>query len=182
MKKVDRQLGQYIFDNPDFKGTPIDFFVETAPLIGFIVHSFNSLDGLLNSTICELINDRTDQPGAVVIYKLPFSSKVDLFCRLVRSMELAYDGEIPCFKKIVEDLKKCGQLRNAVVHAEWDHVDEKGYTFIKMHFDKNGMRQQYWQFTPDALEDIDNFIDDTYDLFNKFDDEKQILFKQCTNI
>lgn len=178
MKKADRQLGQYIFDNQDFEGTPKDFFEETAPLIGFIVHSFNSLDGLLNSTICELINDRTDQPGAIVIYKLPFSSKVDLFYRLVRSMEIGCEGEIPCLKKLVEDLIKCSQLRNAVVHAEWDHVDEKGYTFIKMHFGKNGMRQQYWQFSPDALEEIDNFIDATFELFDKFDEEKQKLLSQ----
>lgn len=178
MNKTNRQLGQYIFDNQDFEGTPIDFFDKTAPLIGFIVHSFNSLDGLLNSTICELINDRTDKPGAIVIYKLPFSAKVDLFYRLVKTMEIGCDSEIACSKKLVDDLKKCGQLRNAVVHAEWDHVDEKGYTFIKMHFDKNGMRQQYWQFTPEALEEIEDFIDQTYILFDKFDDEKSKLLRR----
>jgi hypothetical protein len=178
MNKTNRQLGQYIFVNQDFEGAPIDFFDETAPLIGFIVHSFNSLDGLLNSTICELINNRTDEPGAIVIYKLSFSAKVDLFYRLVRSMEIGCDSEIPCSKKLVDDLKKCGQLRNAVVHAEWDHVDEKGYTFIKMHFDKNGMRQQYWQFTPEALEEIDGFIDQTYVHFDKFDEEKSKLLRR----
>ena len=175
MKKSDKQFGQYIFDNHDFDGTANDFIEETAPLIGFIVHSFNSLDGQLNSTICELINERTDEPGAIVIYKLPFSAKVDLFHRLIRSMEIGCEGEIACFKTLTENLKKCATLRNAVIHAEWDNMDENGFTYVKMHFDKNGLRQHYWQFTPDSLEEIDHFIHDTYMLFDKFEEEKQKL-------
>ena len=178
MKKSDKQFGQYIFDNHDFDGNAEDFMEITAPLIGFIVHSFNSLDGLLNSTICELINDRSDEMGAIIIYKLPFSAKVDLFYRLVRSIEVAGEEEISSLKTLIENLKKCGTLRNAVVHAEWDHVDENGYTFVKMHFDKNGMRQHYWQFTPDALEEIDQFIHDTYMMFDLFDEQKQKLFSR----
>lgn len=176
MKKSDKPFGQYIFDNHNFDGSVDDFFEETAPAIGSIVHRFNSLDGQLNSTICEIINERTDEPGAIVIYKLPFSSKVDLFHRLVRSMELGCSGEIPCFKTLIENLKKCGTLRNAVIHAEWDNMDDNGYTYVKMHFDKNGMRQHYWQFTPDSLEEIDQYIYNTVLLFEKFDEEKQELF------
>ena len=175
MNTSDKQLGQYIFENHNFDGSIDDFFKETASAIGSIVHSFNSLDGQLNSTICELINDRTDEPGAIVIYKLPFSAKVDLFYRLVRSMEVAYSGEIPSFKTLIEDLRKCAILRNAVIHAEWDSIDDNGYTYVKMHFDKNGMRQHYWQFTPDSLEEIDEFIHVTYMLFEKFEDQKQKL-------
>ena len=47
-----------------------------------------------------------------------------------------------------------------------------------MQFDKDGIRQQYWQFTPDALEEIDEFIHETYMIFNTFEDEKQkLLFR-----
>ncbi len=175
MKKSDKIFKQYIFDNHDFDGTVDDFFEETAIAIGSIVHSFNSLDSQLNSTICRLINERSDAPGAIVIYKLAFSNKVDLFFRLIRSFEISYGKEIPCFKKLIDDLKKCATLRNAVIHAEWDALDDNGYTYVKMHFDKDGMRQQYWQFTPEALEEIDEFIHETYMLFDVFDDEKQKL-------
>jgi len=175
MKKSDKLFGQYNFDNHSFEGTVEDFFEKTAPAIGSIVHSFNSLDGELNSTICQLINDRTDEPGAIVIYKQPFSSKVDLFHRLIRSMEIVYEEEIHCFKTLIENLKKCATLRNAVIHAEWDTLDDNGYTYVKMHFDKDGMRQQYWQFTPDALEEIDEFIHNTHMLFETFEEEKQKL-------
>lgn len=172
MKKSDKEFGQYLFDNHNFKGSIDDFFTDTAPIIGAIVHSFNSLDSLLNSTICGLINDRSDEPGAIVIYKQPFSAKVDLFYRLIRSMEVGCGKEIPSFKTLIENLKKCATLRNAVIHAEWDSVDVNGYTYVKMHFDKNGMRQHYWQFTPESLEEIDEFIHTTYMAFDKFDEEK----------
>lgn len=178
MKQSNKKFGQYFFDNHNFDGTVEDFFEETAPAIGSIVHSFNSLDGLLNSTICELINDRTDELGAIVIYKQTFSNKIDLFFRLVRSMEIGCEGEIPCLKKLFENLKKCATLRNAVIHAEWDTLDDNGYTYVKMHFDKDGMRQQYWQFTPDALDEIDEFIHKTYLLFDTFDEEKQKLLNR----
>lgn len=173
MKKSDKQFGQYFYDNHDLEAD--DFIEETAPLIGFIVHSFNILDGQLNSTICELINDRTDEPGAIVIYKLPFSAKIDLFHRLIRTIEVICEGEIPCFKILIENLKTCATLRNAVIHAEWDHMDENGFTYVKLHFDKNGMRQHYWQFTSNSLMEIDKYIDDTYMLFENFEEGKQKL-------
>jgi hypothetical protein len=177
MKQDSRKFGQYIFENHNYDGSVEDFFKETALAIGSIVHTFNSLDALLNSAICELINDRTDEPGAIVIYKQTFSNKIDLFYRLIRSMEIAYEGEIPSFKKLIEDLKKCATLRNAVIHAEWDSMDSNGYTYVKMHFDKDGIRQHYWQFTPEALDEIDGFIHDTYMFFDTFENDKQNLLK-----
>jgi hypothetical protein len=42
-----------------------------------------------------------------------------------------------------------------------------------MSFEKNGMQQHYWQFTPDALSDIIDFIDATNNLFETYEDEFQ---------
>jgi hypothetical protein len=175
MKKELKKLGQYTFENHNFDGTADDFLEQTAPLIGHVVHSFNSLDGQLNRAICERINDRTDEPGAIIIHKMPFSAKVDLFNNLVRSMEMALDGTIPVFKTFIERLKKCATLRNAIVHAEWENMNEKGYTYVKMAFHNNGMQQHYWQFTPDALVDIIEFIQETYEIFEQYEDGKQDL-------
>ena len=58
MKTQQKQLGQYINENHKFKGSTNEFLEETAPLIGYIFHSFNTLDGYLNSSICEIISDR----------------------------------------------------------------------------------------------------------------------------
>jgi len=91
MDKSYKPLGQYIYENHNYEGSIEKFLEETAPLIGYIVHSFSSLDSQLNSSICELINDRTDSIGSTIIYKMTYSNKVDLFYRLVRSMEIALD-------------------------------------------------------------------------------------------
>lgn len=118
MKSKHEPLGQFLFENHDYDGSFDDFLEETAPLIGYIVHTFNSLDEQLNSSICELINEHSDHPGAIVIYKMNFSSKVDLFYRLGIFMEIGCEGTMPSFKSLIDDLKKCGTLRNAVIHAE----------------------------------------------------------------
>lgn len=173
MKRENKKLGQYFFENHDLEKDIEEFLDESAPLIGYIVHEFNSLEQSLDSAICERISDRSDEPGAVVIYKLSYSGKVDLLYRMVRSMELAIGKELQSFKRLIEDLKKCGTLRNAVVHADWDHVNEKGYTYVKLDFNKDGMKQHYWQFTPESLLDIIKFIRETYLSFDDFYDEKQ---------
>jgi len=177
MKKENKQFGQYACENHDLEIDNDEFLEETAPLIGYVVHTFNKLDEALNSAICERISDRTDEPGAIVIYKMSFSAKVDLFYRMIRSMELACEGTIPSLASLIENLKKCAALRNAVVHAEWYNMNEKGYTYVKLNFDKNGMQQHYWQFTPESLNDIIIFIHDTYMSFEKYDEEKQELLR-----
>lgn len=176
MKQKQRQLGQYIGSNHDFDGSIDDFLEETAPYIGRVVHSFNSLDSCLNSTLCELIFDRADSKGAIIIHKMSFSEKVDLFYRLVRESEIRTEKELPSFPAFIEDLRKCGQLRNAVIHAEWDSLDADGYTYVKMNFTKNGMEQHYWQFTVEALKEINSLILQTADKFLDFYNEQQIFY------
>jgi hypothetical protein len=132
MKKELKKLGQYIFENHNFDGTPDEFLEQTAPLIGYLVHNFNSLDDQLNRAICTRINERTDEPGAIIIHKMSFSAKVDLFNNLIRSFELAAEKTIPSFKTFINNLKTCGTLRNAVVHAEWENMNENGFTYVKM--------------------------------------------------
>ena len=169
---------QYIFENHDFEGTVHDFLEQTAPLIGYLVHNFNALDEQLNRAIRERINDRTDEPGAIIIHRLTFSAKVDLFSKLVRSMENAFGETIPNFKTLIEQLRECATLRNAVVHAEWENLNDKGYTYVKMTFNENGMRQHYWQFTPESLKNIIEFIQETYFMFDQYEEGKESLFNK----
>lgn len=176
MEKSEKTLGQYIGSNHDYDASVEDFLKETAPLIGNIVHSFNSLDSTLNSAICELINCRSDLIGAIVIYKMNFAAKVDLFYRLVHSMAVELNKGLPYFEVLVENLKKCGTLRNAVVHAEWDSFDEQGYTYVKMNFGRGGMQQQYWQLTPGSLIEIESLINQTENDFFTFYEEIQKLY------
>ena len=174
-KKDKKIFGQYYFDNHEFDESTDDYFEKTAPIIGYLIQAFNSLDAALNSELCMRINDRTDRTGAIIIHKMPFSTKVDLFNNLTNSMINDCMGEMPSFKKFVENLKKCAELRNAVVHAEWDKLDDKGYTYVKVQFDKNGLQQHYYQFTPESLMNAVEFIYSTYKMFDLYEAEKQIL-------
>jgi len=173
MKKVAKQLGQYLYENHDLEKDSEEFLDETAPLIGYIVHFFNSLEQTLAHAICERVNDRADEPGAVIIHKLSYSAKVDLFYRMIRSMELAFGKDLPSFNILIKDLKECGALRNAVVHADWNQLNEDGFTYVKLDFNKDGLKQHYWQFTAESLMDIIKLISETNIAFDKYEDEKQ---------
>lgn len=178
MKKVSKNLGQYLYENHDLEKDNEIFLDETAPLIGYIVHFFNSLEQSLDHAICERVSDRTDEPGAIIIHKLSYSAKVDLFYRMVKSMELAFGKGLPSFNLLIENLKKCGTLRNAVVHADWNHVNEDGYTYVKLDFSKDGLKQHYWQFTSDSLMDIIKLIGNTIQSFDTYQDEKSDLLSK----
>ncbi len=173
MKKGAKKLGQYLYENHNIEKGNEKFLDETAPLIGYIVHFFNALEQTLDHAIFENINDRTDEQGAVIIHKLSYSAKVDLFYRLIRSMELSFGKNLPSFNLLFQNLKKCGTLRNAVVHADWNNVNEDGYTYVKLDFNKDGLKQHYWQFTTESLMDIIKLISETNQAFDKYEDEKQ---------
>ena len=129
IKKV--KLGQFIYETKNLEGPTQEFLDQTAPLIGYLVHSFNTLKEELNSKICNLINARADEPGLLVIYKMNYSSKVDLFNRYLTSMQNAFVKKIPFFESFISELKELGRLRNAVIHADWETSDFEGYTFAK---------------------------------------------------
>ncbi len=170
--KRKTKLGQYLNENK-WGNIPEDFLEETAPLIWYIVQDFNLLDERLNEIICEFISSRSHHIWAAVIYKMHFTAKVDLFYRLRREMELGIGWEIPILKSLVEDMKKCAILRNAVIHAEWENTDEENFTFINLNFNsENWMHQQYEQFTPETLEKIDDFINETLEKSYTFEEQE----------
>lgn len=169
--KKYKPLGQYIYENHDLEYSTDEFLEKTAPLIGYIVHSFNSLEEELNSKICFEISDSTDYMGVIVIHNMSYSQKVDLFKRMIKSKELALEIEYPSFHSIIQDLLECGKLRNAVVHAEWENMDSEGYTYVNMKFNKNGWEQEYQQFTLESLKEIENFIRKTYLELSEFEEE-----------
>lgn len=103
---------------------------------------------------------------------MSFISKVDLFNRLIIALELGCKCKISSSTQLIEDLKRCSKLRNTVIHAEWENIDDEGYTYVKMSFNKKGISQNYCQFTPESLDEIEDYIDNTLYAFEKFEDEK----------
>jgi len=177
MKNRKVQLGQFIYETKNLDGPTQEFLDATAPLIGYLVHSFNSLEEELNSTICSLIHDGSDEPGLLVIYKMSYSSKVDLLDRYITSMQLSTKKPNPFFDSFIQELREVGRLRNAVIHADWETSDFEGYTFIKHKMGALGMQQEYIQFTPESLQEINIRIQNAYSAFENFDSERENLFR-----
>jgi hypothetical protein len=82
-------------------------------------------------------------------------------------------NHITSHTKFIQDLKKSAQLRNMVVHAEWDTVDLEGYAFVKLKIKRGELIQEFLQLNEDSLIEIRSFIIDTY---NAFDDYENAYF------
>jgi hypothetical protein len=81
------------------------------------------------------------------------------------------------YTAIISKLNECSQLRNKVAHANWESMDEQGYTFVKLNISKNGLKQEYLQFTRESLEKIVDLINTTrVDLYNFGEERNQLLF------
>jgi len=146
-------------DIDDSEQEGIDEYLYNAmPLIGLIVMRFNGLEKHLDSVLCERFTDRTDQLGLIVINKLNYASKIDLFKRLSDDILLTSGVKIVEYIKLINNLKECGRLRNIVVHADWENTDEKGYTFLNVKINQEGTIQEYIQFTLESLNKIYELI------------------------
>jgi len=118
MNKKDIPINQYAFETKNLDGPNEEFLEKTAPLIGYIVHSFNTLEELLNSSICGLLFDDYDGIGLQVIYRRTYADKVDLFKRLLIGQQTDLNKKMPTFEKFISNLTEVGKLRNQVVHAD----------------------------------------------------------------
>ena len=177
MKKKNIPINQYAFETKNLDGANEEFLEKTAPLIGYIVHSFNTLEELLNSSICELFIDDCDTIGLQVIYKRTYAEKVDLFKRFLIEQQTCLDKKMPIFEKLISNLTEAGRLRNQVVHADWESAHDDGYTLCKLKINTKGIQHEYVQFTPDSLNDILNLINKTCEMFDKYDEEREELFR-----
>jgi hypothetical protein len=174
MKSKQKKVDQYIYHEVDDHEKIEVFLQKTAPLIGHIVHRFNTLEECLNLEICQWLNTRTDTFGLIVLHKMNYSAKVDLLKRFCIVYQRDCQITMPTAEKLISNLNEAGRLRNAVVHAEWENTDFDGYTHVNIKFNKEGFTQEYIQFTEVSLTAILNLIDETIDLFDDLDDEKQI--------
>jgi len=92
-------------------------------------------------------------------------------------MQLSTKKPNPFFDSFIQELREVGRLRNAVIHADWETSDFEGYTFIKHKMGALGMQQEYIQFTPESLQEINIRIQNEYSAFENFDSERENLFR-----
>ena len=171
MKSKSKKLEQYlVHDIDDYKSIQ-KFLKKSAPIIGFIVHRFNTLEECLNMTICQWINSRSDTMGLLVIHKMSYSSKVELLNRISSQFKNDTERHIKIQKELILNLKGTGRLRNAVIHAEWENTDFEGYTHVNIKINESGINQEYLQFDENSLTNILELINKTIALFENYWDE-----------
>ena len=174
MNTKSKPVDQYLSHDIDSSSKVDKFLTNTAPLIGQIVHRFNSLEECLNLSLCSWLHSGTDRFGLIVLHKMNYSLKVDLLKRFCIVYENDCKIKLPTFEKLIQNLIEAGRLRNAVVHAEWENTDFEGYTHVSVKINRDGFRQEYIQFTPKSLRAILKLINDSIKLIDKLEDEKHI--------
>tara|TARA_R110002096_G_scaffold237751_1_gene428575 strand:+ start:24149 stop:24691 length:543 start_codon:yes stop_codon:yes gene_type:complete len=158
MKNKSKPFEQYLHHDIFGEEDSQKYLDKSLPIIGEIVMYFNGLESELDLRICEIFHDGTDAFGLIVLHKMNYGSKVDLFKRLNDELFKKTNIEINGYDKVIESLKKCGELRNLVVHADWENTDIEGFTYVKLRVNKDGMKQEYLQFSEKSLQEIAQLI------------------------
>lgn len=178
IKSKKKQFEQHLYHDIENDEEKEKYLESALPLIGHIVMYFNSLEQSLNSIICECITDTTDSFGLIILHKMTFSTKVDLFKRFSddfhTSLEINYDD----YNKLIGNLFEAGRLRNLVVHADWENTDDDGYTYVNLKIKKGNMEQEYAQFSEDSLEKIIELIIDIQEnLYEYWEWRNEVLYR-----
>jgi hypothetical protein len=158
MKAKSKPFEQHLYHDVFGEEDSQKYLEELLPIIGEVVMCFNGLESELDSMICEVLHDGSDALGLIVLHKMNYGTKVDLFKRFNDDLFQKTEIEISNYNKIINNLKECGRLRNLVVHADWENTDTDGFTYVKLRINKDGMKQEYVQFSKDSLHEINQLV------------------------
>lgn len=158
MKTNRRQFIQHLYHDIENGEEAEKYLDDSLPMIGYITMYFNGLEKSLDNIICEIFTDRSDSIGLIVLHKMNYSAKVDLFKRFSDELHSCFGETIEGYSKLITNLKESGRLRNLVVHADWENTNEEGFTYVNLRISKNGMEQEYVQFSEESLSKIIDLI------------------------
>lgn len=158
MKEKQKELEQYLWHDTEGVEDIEQHLESSFPLIGQIVMYFNGLEKSLDKILCEIISDRADYKGLIVLHKMAYSTKVDLFKRFCDWFHVAIEDELDGYNDLIQNLKECAKLRNLTIHADWENADIENYTYINLRISKSGMIQEYAQLTEQSLKETVELI------------------------
>ncbi|MDU7530943.1 MAG: hypothetical protein E7K70_28415 [Klebsiella sp.] len=164
-------VGQSMLDSLGETDDAYEYIEGLIPWIGEIVVAFNALESSLDGLLCEMFSDRSDQKGLLVLHSMMYSTKVDLYKRLTEDFVREFNWEIPVYKSLISALKECGELRNKVVHADWEKTNSEGYTQIKYKFGPGGLDHELCQFSVESLKMIFEKIHGARHALSEFEQE-----------
>lgn len=182
MKNRKRPIGQYKLEGMGEIDENEDYVQEIIPLIGEVVLLFNGLESDLDSYLCEIISDRSDSNGLIVLNHMMYSTKVSLYERFVNERNNNIPDVFPDHKSVITSLKECGTLRNRIVHANWEHTDVDGYTHVRFTMGKEGMQHELVQFSVESMYKTLSKILDTRKLCGEYEEEASYAFSSIDSL
>ncbi len=170
MKSKRTPLQQFSFLTKYLEGDNDKFLKSISSHIGNVVIEFNLLEERLTALICQLIINDIDAIGLIITQNMNFSAKVDLLNRYSLYTQDIFRKKIAIHESFIEQLKESSRLRNLVVHADWNHSDLDGFTFVKIRIKDGKLDQEFIQLDEESLIYVRNKIIEPY---NSFDDYKE---------
>jgi hypothetical protein len=158
MKTKLREFIQHLSHEVEDEEKAEQYLDNALPYIGLIIMYFNSLESTLDSVLCENFTDRTDATGLIVLNKMNYSAKVDLLKRFCDDFQIGLDKKLDGYEQLMTDLRESARLRNLVAHANWESTGDDGFTYVRLKMSKQGMHQEYVQFTEASLEKVTDLI------------------------
>lgn len=171
MKTKRTLAGQHFHTSLEETEDSLERVEELLPLIGEVVIFFNALESTLDSCLCEIFSDRSDQKGLLVLHTMMYSTKVELYERFRLDLYRAFSWDDAKCKQVIADLRECGTLRNRIVHARWDTIDDTGYTHVRFRIGKEGLEHEQTQYSPEAMESVIDRLLETRRTLGDFDEE-----------
>lgn len=181
MKSKRAPVGQYIIENLGEMDNAYEYVEDLMPLIGEVVLFFNALESDLDDDICKTISDRSDQKGLLVLHNMMYATKVDLFQRFNSDFQRTFGWDIPGYHDLIASLKECGNLRNRVVHANWQYTDDDGFTQVRIRMSKDGLEHELWQFSIESMLEIIKKINQTRDALDEYIQECEVRMTMRNN-
>lgn len=175
MKRRSKPFEQHLYHEIEDETRVQQYLDDALPLIGRVVMSFNGLEGGLNIILCEHITDRSDAVGLLVLHKMSYGAKVDLFKRFSEDFQRNFRCQIEPYSGLVPKLRKAGRLRNLVVHADWESTEDDGYTYVSLKISNGEMEQQYVQLSGESLTEILGQIESTRSQLDEYWEAKEEL-------
>lgn len=158
-KRRSVPFGQHLGDRTEIEDDDLaeKYLRDALPLIGEVVFAFSTLERMLARHLCEIINDRTDEPGLIVLQGMMFRQRVDLFERLCRSFHAAFASPAEhaahtLLGPLVAELREVGEMRNRVVHADWGSIDDRGFAFVKVNMTARGLHEDHMRVDQESLD------------------------------
>lgn len=131
MNEENEALEQYDYSTNDYLYKVEDKY---APLIGLFLIRFSELEHTLNIAIAEIINDRTHEPGFVVIENLTTNNKIQLFYKFYLQLvsALGKKKHVDRLRQLRSQLEEINTFRNKIAHANWQTLNKQGMVRTKI--------------------------------------------------